>query len=145
MGRLLRLLFGLDLPVSRRTYVVAGSSLATLKYLLDAGAAYVVTGALWTPWRYLESVTLHASPPGMGQPLITPSISWLEWGIRFAPWHGHVRERQHAGHASRESNALARGNCLHAERAEARSSQRILRSSLRSLRLCALCVGLLDS
>jgi hypothetical protein len=44
---LLALLFGSDGPVDRKRYLLAGASLMLIKYGLDAGLIYALTGHLW--------------------------------------------------------------------------------------------------
>ncbi len=54
LARLVSLLFGLSAPVGPVRYAVAGVSLMLLKYLLDAGAVYAVTGGFFTPQEYVQ-------------------------------------------------------------------------------------------
>lgn len=53
---LLKLLFGLSHPVDRKTYLVAGFSLAALKYAADFTVVYLSTGKIWTLAAYLSPV-----------------------------------------------------------------------------------------
>src|SRR5713101_2866538 len=52
----LRLWFGFDAPVDRRTYVLNGSGLMACKYLMDAAVVGAFTGRLFTPLDYLNPV-----------------------------------------------------------------------------------------
>ncbi|HEX4560266.1 MAG TPA: SRPBCC family protein, partial [Gemmatimonadales bacterium] len=53
---LFRFWFGWVTPVGRRRYFVHGAGLMLLKYLVDAGVFYVVTGHTWTPLNYFDPV-----------------------------------------------------------------------------------------
>lgn len=48
-----RVLFGLRVPVDRRTYLLAGLALFGLKYLVDAAIVFGFSGELWLPTRYV--------------------------------------------------------------------------------------------
>ena len=50
----LPLWFGLELPVSRRAYVVSGLGLALVKYTVDALIVYAVSQKFWWPLAYLS-------------------------------------------------------------------------------------------
>ncbi|MEM1295696.1 MAG: hypothetical protein AAGH89_10055, partial [Verrucomicrobiota bacterium] len=52
--KILRLLFGLDQPIDRKTYLTAGFSLAALKYGIDFLVVYLSTGKIWTLLAYLS-------------------------------------------------------------------------------------------
>lgn len=52
--RLLRLLFGFELPVGRALYAATGFSLMSLKYLFDAWLIGRVSDRPWMPWDYLS-------------------------------------------------------------------------------------------
>jgi uncharacterized membrane protein YhaH (DUF805 family) len=52
--RLLRLLFGFELPVGRGLYAATGFSLMGLKYLFDAWLIGRVSEKAWMPWDYLS-------------------------------------------------------------------------------------------
>ncbi|AKT42577.1 SRPBCC family protein [Chondromyces crocatus] len=54
--RMLRLWFGFSDPVARRPYLITGVSLMVLKYLLEAGLVFVVTGKSWSPLTYLNPI-----------------------------------------------------------------------------------------
>src|SRR5688572_24880813 len=49
-----RFLFGLREPVDRLTYAMVGFGLALLKYVIDATAIRLVSGASWTVLDYLS-------------------------------------------------------------------------------------------
>src|SRR5262249_27095209 len=51
---LLRTWFSVSAPVGRRVYAATGFGLTAVKYMLDAGAIYGVTGRIWSPWAYLS-------------------------------------------------------------------------------------------
>lgn len=51
---LLKFLFGLTGSVSRKQYLVAGFSLAVLKYGIDSVVLYIINGKLWDPLIYLS-------------------------------------------------------------------------------------------
>src|SRR3989442_10638912 len=52
----LRLWFGFDAPVDRRTYFLNGAGLMACKYLMDAAVVGAFTGRLFTPLDYLNPV-----------------------------------------------------------------------------------------
>lgn len=54
LGSLLRLLFGVEAAVNRRTYAVAGFSLMAFKYLVDSTVIRLVSGKPWWPLDYLS-------------------------------------------------------------------------------------------
>src|SRR5690554_3169364 len=101
---LLRRLFGLRESVDRRTYVAVGVSLALLKYALDTGLLYVMTGTekLWSPWAYLSpalSVRVEATDELAADPL----LMWVMalYALPFA-WVGlsmSVRRAADAGYS----------------------------------------------
>jgi uncharacterized membrane protein YhaH (DUF805 family) len=51
--KILRLLFGLSVTVSRKTYLIAGAALMLLKVLIDNALAFAATGSAWSPKAYL--------------------------------------------------------------------------------------------
>ncbi|AKT42576.1 uncharacterized protein CMC5_068030 [Chondromyces crocatus] len=53
---MLRLWFGFSDPVGRRPYLITGVSLMVLKYLLEAGLVFAVTGKSWSPITYLNPI-----------------------------------------------------------------------------------------
>ena len=75
--RILQLLFGLKSPVDRKTYLIAGFSLAALKYAIDAVLVYLTTGKVWSLLAYLSPVLmLRAEALGNG-----PAPEMLLWGM----------------------------------------------------------------
>jgi hypothetical protein len=94
---LLRLWFG-PARVDRAAYLRWGVTLMLAKYLLDATVAWAVTGAWWTPWRYLSplwSVRMAQFPHG-------PYVLFLVLGLIVVPffWIGvsmSVRRASDAG------------------------------------------------
>lgn len=50
----LTLLFGVEGRIARKRYVIAGGTLAALKYGLDTAILYAATGETWTPLQYLR-------------------------------------------------------------------------------------------
>ena len=76
---LLRLWFGLSLPVSRRAYATSGFSLMLLKYLGEAGAIHYYTSLLMTPLDFINPVLT------MRQEFFkAPGPTWL--GIALVAW-----------------------------------------------------------
>jgi hypothetical protein len=61
-GYVLRLLFGLQLRVSRKAYVIAGFSLMLLKYVMDSASVYVVTGEPYSPLRFFSPLVSARLP-----------------------------------------------------------------------------------
>jgi uncharacterized membrane protein YhaH (DUF805 family) len=58
---LFRLAFGFSEPVSRRTYLTAGLTLAGFKYLVEGVVLHLAIGRVWTPFDYLvPSIQRHA-------------------------------------------------------------------------------------
>src|SRR5262245_23505723 len=53
MPRLLRLWFGLSIPVDRRTYLTHGAALMALKYAGDFALIGLIGGQSWSPAAYL--------------------------------------------------------------------------------------------
>ncbi len=51
---ILRLWFGLEARVDRRTYAASGFGLVALKYAIDAAFVYLVAHRIWTPLHYLN-------------------------------------------------------------------------------------------
>ncbi|HEY8378299.1 MAG TPA: DUF805 domain-containing protein [Nannocystis sp.] len=51
----LTLLFGVEGRIARKRYVIAGGTLAALKYGLDTAILYAATGETWTPRPGLAS------------------------------------------------------------------------------------------
>lgn len=102
--RLLRLLFGLREPVDRKRYLVAGCSLAALKYGIDFLVVYLATGKFWTipaylsPAIYLREDAIGPAPEPLlwGMAVYTLPFAWigLTMSVRRAadaglsPWFG---------------------------------------------------------
>jgi len=76
--RLLRLWFGLEERVDRRTYLLHGAALMALKLGVDVLAVRLATGQIWTP---LDYVTPMLSSRGT---LLQPRSEWLLVGM--AAW-----------------------------------------------------------
>ncbi|EYF08143.1 Hypothetical protein CAP_5903 [Chondromyces apiculatus DSM 436] len=53
---MLRLWFGFTDAVGRKPYLLTGVGLMALKYLLDVGLVYAVTGVVWRPFDYLNPI-----------------------------------------------------------------------------------------
>src|SRR6185436_2768817 len=68
---LLALLFGLSTPVTPRAYLRCGFALMLIKYAIDAGAVYVVTGRTWTGLDYLNPIFAHRDK------MMAPEHKWL--------------------------------------------------------------------
>ena len=73
--RILRLLFGLREEVDRKTYVIAGLTLAVIKYGIDFAAVYFTTGKIWTLWAYLSPVLIFR------EEAIRPAPEPLLWAM----------------------------------------------------------------
>ncbi len=104
MHRLLRLWFGLRLPVDRRTYLFHGAGLMAFKFCTDALALRLVTGASWTPLDYLDPLNTPvsfrtrapAAPPWFWLALAAWALPFLWIGVsmtlrrvldaRRSPW-----------------------------------------------------------
>lgn len=98
--RLLTLLFGLNAPVDRRTYLVVGFALMALKYAIDTALIYHFTRVVWTPLDYL-------SPALTTRQVFAAEAEWLVWtlGVITLPflWVGltmSVRRAVDAGHSA---------------------------------------------
>ena len=50
------LLFGTEVPVDRKRYLIAGVVLVLLKYAMDAGLIYATTGHVWQPHEYFSAL-----------------------------------------------------------------------------------------
>lgn len=101
---LLPLLFGLSAPVDRRTYLLAGLSLAALKYALDFTLVWATTGRIWSLIGYLSPLAdfrakaLEPAPEGLLWLMAACSLpfAWigLSMSVRRAvdagrsPWWG---------------------------------------------------------
>ena len=97
--RVLKLLFGFREPVDRRTYIVAGFSLAALKYVIDYAVVRMAGGDTWTPLAYLTpSLLLRESEMGAAAAPWLPYVM-VAYTIPFA-WIGltmSVRRAADAG------------------------------------------------
>lgn len=78
------LLFGLDAPVDRKTYLVVGLVLMAFKYALDATLIKVFTGVFWTPIQYLspalstrEAFSAHAEWLVLVLGVLTLPFLWI--------------------------------------------------------------------
>lgn len=60
---LVKLLFGLRLPVDRRAYLIAGVALLALKYVVDAAIVFGFSRELWSPLRYAVLPWKYSLPP----------------------------------------------------------------------------------
>ncbi len=60
---MLKLLFGLTLPVDRRTYAIAGVTLMALKLGVDQLVLYSATGKPWGFWQYMSFTMLDDKVP----------------------------------------------------------------------------------
>lgn len=96
----LRFLFGFSESVSRRQYVVAGLSLALLKYALDFTAVYVTTKELWSPLVFLSPLlTVRVEAAGQMAPA---ALLWVmaAYSLPFA-WIGLSMSVRRAADAGR--------------------------------------------
>ncbi|WP_428266197.1 SRPBCC family protein [Haliangium sp.] len=76
MKKLASLWFGVQGRVTRKQYFVSGVVLLLLKYAIDAGAVFAVTGELWMPWHYVNPLlTMRQAALGGDQP------QWLVWAM----------------------------------------------------------------
>jgi hypothetical protein len=95
---LVELLFGLRAPVSRRAYAAVGFGLMVLKYAVDAGFVYAMTGKVWTPWQYLSPV-ITLREQGLGDRPAWMYVVMALWTLPFL-WIGmsmSIRRAVHAG------------------------------------------------
>jgi uncharacterized membrane protein YhaH (DUF805 family) len=96
-----RLWFGFDLPVDRRTYLWNGVALMLFKYAVDAGLVYLATGKFWTPLDYSNPVWT------MRQQVLGPAPEWVmialtAWTLPFV-WIGvsmTMRRAVNAGYSA---------------------------------------------
>lgn len=97
---LFALLFGTAAPVDRTRYVIAGLALALLKYALDAGLIYALTGHVWLPHEYMSPAMSTRSA------LLDGGNAWalavmIAWALPFL-WIGlsmSMRRAVDAGHS----------------------------------------------
>ena len=78
MSRLLRLWFGLSMPVDRRTYLVHGAALMAFKYASDVLLVWLASGRWWSPIQYVLPVF------SLRQRALGPAPEWV-W-IAEAIW-----------------------------------------------------------
>jgi len=83
LAHLLRLWFGLDLPVGRLAYALTGCGLMLFKYGVDASVIYIVTGRFFSPVDYLNP-SLSVRQFIFSGPFLLPDASWLPWVL--AAW-----------------------------------------------------------
>ncbi len=57
-----RLLFGLELKVTRKAYIVSGFSLMLVKFAMDATVVYFATGQFYSPLRFLSPMVSARLP-----------------------------------------------------------------------------------
>jgi hypothetical protein len=87
--RLLRLLFGFELPVGRGLYAATGFSLMGLKYLFDAWLIGLVSEKPWMPWDYLSPLVSSRLGVVQGAPgrdvilwtLVASTVPFLWLGV----------------------------------------------------------------
>lgn len=85
-SHLLRLWFGLSLPVGRAEYLGSGVALAFLKYLVEALLVASVTGRPFMPWNYLDPLfstraKLLAGHEGLQLALIVWTLPFVWIGL----------------------------------------------------------------
>lgn len=89
-GRRLRLWFGFDHPVDRRTYFTNGLGLMVVKYALDAALIGAFTGRFWTPLDYLNPLltlrtdVLRDAPGWVAPALILIALPFLWVGVSMS-------------------------------------------------------------
>lgn len=71
--KLLRYLFGLDDEVGRKGYLIAGFSLAALKFAIDFALVYFTTGKYWTLLAYLSPILIVRNEA------VGPAPEYLLW------------------------------------------------------------------
>jgi len=74
LDALIELLFGLRTPIKRWQYVLAGFTLAAMKYGLEATAVYAVTGRFYSPMEFISPLFAHHAADFQDH-------SMLAWGI----------------------------------------------------------------
>jgi len=78
--------FGFEAPVDRRMYLRAGVLLMILKYVVDAGAIWLVTHQVWTPVDYLFPLLTWRAPKVSAFP-VWLSTALILWTLPFT-WVG---------------------------------------------------------
>jgi uncharacterized membrane protein YhaH (DUF805 family) len=96
-----RLWFGFDLPVDRRTYFWNGAALMLFKYAVDAALVYLATGKFWTPLDYSNPIWT------MRQRVLGPAPDWVmialtAWTLPFV-WIGVSMTMRRAVDAGRSA------------------------------------------
>jgi len=87
MRRILRLWFGFDAPVDRRTYFTHGVALMALKYALDVGLIWAFSGRFWTPLDYINPLwsareqLLRDAPAWLAPTLVVITLPFLWIGV----------------------------------------------------------------
>jgi hypothetical protein len=71
----LRVWFGVRLPVDRRIYALTGFGLTILKYAIEAALIYYFTAELLTPFEFLNPLL------GERTRLVQAGPEWLGWGL----------------------------------------------------------------
>ena len=71
--KLLRYLFGLQDEVTRKGYLIAGFSLAALKFAIDFALVYFTTGKYWTLLAYLSPIMI------LRNEALDPAPEYLLW------------------------------------------------------------------
>lgn len=98
---LARQLFGMEAPVNRRLYLVAGFVLMALKFAVDNAIVYAATGEFWSPLAYFNPIfTMREGGlqmSGAAQEWFTPLMA--AWALPFV-WVGvsmSIRRARDAG------------------------------------------------
>ncbi len=73
LGWLLRLWFGMNMPVSRPAYAFSGIGLMAFKYLVEAVGIWVSTGSAYWPWHFFNPMISARFAAAQGVP------DWLGW------------------------------------------------------------------
>jgi uncharacterized membrane protein YhaH (DUF805 family) len=85
---LLRLWFGVSLPVDRRRYLLSGIVLMITKFAGDDALVRLLTGHSWSPLQYFSpSLDRYGYSPGSGQDVGTLSLAMAVWALPFL-WIG---------------------------------------------------------
>lgn len=100
-AQLLRFWFTFDAPVSRRAYLLHGTALMALKYVVDATLIWVFAGRLWTPWDYLTTGADFAHSKLAGAPGALLPLLGL-WTLPFL-WIGLTMTLRRALDAGRSA------------------------------------------
>lgn len=97
----MRLWFGFDLPVDRRTYFWNGAGLMLFKYAVDAGLVWLAVGKFWSPLDYSNPIWT------MRQQVLGPAPDWVmialtAWTLPFV-WIGVSMTMRRAVDAGRSA------------------------------------------